>query len=113
VDTQAVERGAAIYAGACASCHDMGRQVLGGALELSLSTSVAMPAPGNLIRIIREGFVPADGEKGPWMPGFAGALTDRQLTDLVIYLRAHVGEKPAWDGVAGEVEKAARNKSRE
>ncbi len=104
-------RGAAIYAGACASCHDLGREVHGGALKLSLSTAVAMPQPDNLIRIVRQGIVPAAGESGPWMPAFAGVLTDAQLTDLAIYLRTRFGERAAWDDLAGAIEKIAPNPS--
>jgi hypothetical protein len=45
------------------------------------------------------------------MPAFSGALTNRQITELVIYLRAHFGEKPAWDDVSDEVEEAVLDKS--
>jgi hypothetical protein len=38
------------------------------------------------------------------MPAYAGALTDEQLTELLIYLRALSGQ-PAWADVAGEVRK--------
>jgi hypothetical protein len=41
------------------------------------------------------------------MPAFEGALTDAQLTDLLIYLRALSGQ-PAWNDVAGEVKKISK-----
>jgi mono/diheme cytochrome c family protein len=109
---QAIEHGAAIYAAACGNCHDLGRQAPGGALQLSLSTSISMATPANLVRIIHEGIIPPEGEKGPWMPAFSGALTNRQITELVIYLRAHFGEKPAWDNVSDEVEEVVSDKSK-
>ncbi len=109
---QAYARGAATYAGACASCHDLGRQTPGGALDLSLSTIVALPAPGNLIRVVRTGVIPRDGEKGPWMPAFGGAFGEQQLADLAVYLRAHFAQKPAWSDVPGAVRKVVRNESK-
>ena len=41
------------------------------------------------------------------MPPYAGALTDEQLTELLIYLRALSGQ-PAWTDVAADVRKLAR-----
>ncbi len=105
----AISRGALIYAGACADCHDRGRGVEGGALPLPLASGLTLPTPRNLIHIIREGIVPAEGESGFWMPGYAGALTDAQLSDLVIYLRSLAG-RPAWDDVPGEVRKITQDK---
>jgi mono/diheme cytochrome c family protein len=97
-------RGNAIYDGACADCHNRGREQEGGALELPLGTALTIPTPRNLAYIIRDGIVPREGERGGWMPGYAGALTDEQLTDLLVYLRALSGQ-PAWPDVAGEVRK--------
>jgi mono/diheme cytochrome c family protein len=30
------------------------------------------------------------------MPGFAGAFSDPQLSALLLYVRAHYGNGPAW-----------------
>lgn len=103
----ALARGARIYAGACADCHDRGRQAEGGALQLELATGLSMPTPANLIRIIREGIVPPEGEPGAWMPPYEGALSDEQLADLVTYLRSTTG-KPPWPDVAAEVRRSSR-----
>jgi mono/diheme cytochrome c family protein len=51
--------------------------------------------------------VPPEGERGPWMPAFAGMLSEEQLTDLISYLRALSGE-PAWPDVAREVRSVSR-----
>jgi len=48
--------GAAIYAGACASCHgEAGRQPPDPALNLALSTSVRAASPNNLVRVVLGG----------------------------------------------------------
>ncbi len=104
---QAVARGATIYAGACAECHDRGRSAEGGALRLPLATGLAMPTPRNLIRVIRDGILREENERGLWMPGFAGALTDEQVSDLVLYLRA-LTDQPRWRDVPGDVRRIAR-----
>jgi mono/diheme cytochrome c family protein len=99
--------GAVLYAGACGDCHDRGRQAEGGALPLPLATGLAIPTPRNLIHIIREGILPKEHGSQPWMPEFAGTLTDDQLADLVAYLRSLTG-KPPWQDVPGEVRRIAR-----
>ena len=72
-----------------------------------LGTALTVPTPRNLAYIIRNGIVPPEGERGPWMPAFAGMLTEEQLTDLLNYLRALSGE-PAWPDVAREVRNLSR-----
>jgi mono/diheme cytochrome c family protein len=104
----AANRGATIYAGACADCHDRGRAEEGGALPLPLATGLTIPTPANLIRITRDGIIPQHHERRAWMPAYAGAFTDGQLADLVVYLRAISG-RPAWGDVAGEIRKAAKD----
>jgi mono/diheme cytochrome c family protein len=100
-------KGNAVYDGACADCHNRGRAQEGGALELPLGTALTIPTPRNLAYIIRDGIVPREGDRSGWMPSYAGALTDEQLTDLLTYLRALSGQ-PAWPDVAGEVRKIAK-----
>jgi mono/diheme cytochrome c family protein len=100
-------QGNAVYDGSCADCHSRGRGEEGGALELPLGTALTIPTPRNLAYIIRDGIVPPEGERGGWMPAFAGALTDQQLTDLLIYLRALSGQ-PAWPNVAADVRQISR-----
>jgi mono/diheme cytochrome c family protein len=103
----AAVQGNAIYDGACADCHNRGREQEGGALQLPLGTALTIPTPRNLAYIIRDGIVPREGERGGWMPAYAGALTDDQLADLLVYLRALSGQ-PAWSDVAGELRKLSK-----
>lgn len=98
--------GSAIYAGACGSCHDRGRQASSGSgLRLELATAVTVPTAKNLVRITMEGIAPPAGAPGRSMPGFAHALTDAQLASLIHYSRARFGGAPPWADVEEEVRK--------
>ena len=99
--------GAAIYAGACAQCHGgAGRAPLDPALNLALSTSVRGATPGNLIRIVLGGIQQADNMPGPHMPGFGTVLTDKQVADLVDYVRGSFTDRPAFAGLDAVVRRA-------
>lgn len=104
----AEDPGAAIYAGTCATCHESGRPSPFGGLDLRLSSAITGDSPANLIRIIRHGVPAASGARGPIMPGFAAALSDRQLVALVAYLRGRFSDRPGWTGLNDAV-RAARD----
>jgi len=104
---RAIRNGAAVYAGACGDCHDRGRAAEGGALPLPLAIGLTLPTPRNLIHIIRGGIVPGPHDSLPWMPEFAGALTDDELADLLAYLRS-LTDKPPWRDVDAEVKRASK-----
>jgi len=55
---------------------------------------------------IRDGITAPEGERSRWMPSFAGALTDEQITALVTYLRTLAPEAPPWRNVSEQVAKA-------
>jgi len=102
--------GAAIYAGTCAQCHgEAGRAPANAALNLSLSSALRVPRPDNVLRIVRGGIRPDGDGRGPFMPGFAGVLTEAQTVALLGYLRSHFTDKPAWAGVEEAVRRAAQN----
>jgi len=102
--------GAAVYAGACALCHgDAGRSPALHALDLGLSSTLRLPKPDNLVRVIREGVHPTPPGAGAIMPGFADALTDAQIESLTTYLRTQFAELPAWTGVAEAIRAAKRD----
>jgi mono/diheme cytochrome c family protein len=104
--------GAAIYAGACGTCHDRGRGASSGSgLQLALATAVTVPTSRNLIRITLEGIPPPAGEPGRSMPGFAQALTDAQVKELMHYSRERFGGgAPPWNDVDEELRKAREGK---
>ena len=89
-------RGAALYAGACASCHEAGRALPYGGLALALSTALHAPDPTNLVVVTLHGLAAPVGAGGPIMPGFAGVLDDDDLAALLSYLRGDIAKAPAW-----------------
>ncbi len=93
--------GARIFEGACTSCHETG--VLG---SLALSTSLHLEQPSNVRAALHHGvdapaaFAHRVGmpEEVMAMPSFAGSLSDRQIDELLRYLRARFApDKPAWE----------------
>jgi mono/diheme cytochrome c family protein len=106
-DENLMKLGASVYEGACARCHDAGRQdSSGGALPLPLAIAVYDPDARNLVHIIRQGIYPPTIQRGRWMPDFADALTDEQLIALVSYLRRYAADAPPWPDAAASVQKA-------
>jgi mono/diheme cytochrome c family protein len=112
VDKKAQE-GRVIYEGTCMLCHGAAERTAGAssgeALYLGLSTSVHLASPANLIRIVLQGIAPPDGARGPFMPGYAGALTEEQLAKLIAYVRADFSDRPAWENVDREIRKVRRS----
>ena len=103
--------GAAIYAAACATCHETGRTLPYGGVNLALSTAIAGPDPRNVANIVLSGVRPVEGERSPIMPGFAGSMNDGQVTALLNYLRARFSNQPAWTDVEKTVEDARRTQT--
>ena len=77
------------------------------ASSLALSSALHAPNPTNLATIVVGG-IPATGEEpAPIMPGFGAVLTDRQMADLLTWLRARFGAPQPWDGIPEAVQAAA------
>jgi mono/diheme cytochrome c family protein len=94
--------GAAIFAAACASCHEAARPLPYGGVNLALSTALSASDARNAVNIVLAGIRPVEGERSPIMPGFAASMSDAQIAALLDYLRARFSDQPAWT----EVEKA-------
>jgi mono/diheme cytochrome c family protein len=107
-DEQAtLDLGARVYAAACSSCHDKGRELPSEhSLHLSLAFVLYMPQPDDLIRIIRHGIAPPVGYPQHEMPPIAGKLSDEQITALVTWLRHQATSEPPWRDVAKAVRKS-------
>jgi nicotinate dehydrogenase subunit B len=94
-------QGARIYDGACAVCHEPGGpQWFGSRPSLALNSNLHGSTPDNLARVILDGIMtPVSADLGT-MPGFAHSLNDRQLSELIGYLRQRFApDKPAWSGI--------------
>jgi mono/diheme cytochrome c family protein len=109
--------GAAIFAGACASCHAGdptpagGRGLPGGGLPLALSTALHAPDPSNLIAVTLRGLMPPHEGTSALMPGFAASLSNDDVVALLNYLRGTVAKEPPWPHLADTVrDVAARNR---
>ena len=90
----------AIYAGACANCHNNSGAVgPSKAISLSLSNAVQQSESANTIRIILNGIQTYRGDGGPYMPAFDGILTDKQIAALAHYLRERYSSQPQWTDV--------------
>ena len=103
--------GEAIYAGACASCHEINRPLPYGGVNLALSTAISAPDARNLANIVLSGVRPIEGERSPIMPGFADSMNDAQIATLLNYLRARFSKQPAWTGLEKTIEDARRTQT--
>ena len=96
-----VSAGARLYEGACAVCHKVGGAPLFGSRpSLALNSNLHSAVPDNLIQVILHGIAaPASSDLG-YMPGFKDSFNDRQIAELVSYLRRQFApEKPPWTDV--------------
>lgn len=105
------DMGAAVYAAACANCHESTRSVPYGGINLALSTSLSAPDPHNLINTILAGVQPVEGESSPIMPGFGNSMDDRQIVALVTYLRARFGKGSPWTNSEEAVKQARQTQT--
>lgn len=101
--------GAALYAAACASCHDDSQPLPFGGMALPLSMGVAGESPLNLLNVILYGLPPAAGSTGPVMPGFDGALSDAQILELAAWMRARFTRNGPWPDLEGALRKARKH----
>jgi mono/diheme cytochrome c family protein len=97
----------AIYAGACANCHNDRNDVgPSKAISLSLSYAVRQSGSANAVRVVLHGIQPQSGNPGAYMPAFDGILTDKQIASVAEYVRARYTNQPQWTDVQQEVSKA-------
>jgi nicotinate dehydrogenase subunit B len=106
--------GARLYQGACAVCHEVGGAPLFGSRpSLALNSNLHSAVPDNLIQVILDGIpAPASSDLG-YMPGFKGSLDDRQLAELISYLRRQFApDKPPWTSVDAAIGRARQASAR-
>lgn len=101
----AAPRGARIFEGACASCHGERSELP----SLSLNTNLHSDHPDNVLQTILHGhdapaiLASATGRQGAGimaMPAFGQTFDDKQIADLMTYLRARFApDAVPWTGV--------------
>jgi mono/diheme cytochrome c family protein len=101
----------AVYAAACAPCHDGNRAPPYAGIDLALSSAISGPDARNAANIVLTGIHPQEGERSPIMPGFADSMTDEQIAALLGYLRTRFSDQPPWTNTAEIVRNARRSQS--
>ncbi len=104
-------KGARIFAGACASCHE-GNAILS---PLTLNSNLHSDVPDNVLQVLMNGVeAPAilaetTGREMPEvmsMPAFRGVLDRGQMEDLMAYLRVRFAPgKPAWSSLGPAIDR--------
>lgn len=98
---------AALFAGACAVCHDAGAPMMQqGRPPLAWGTPLHADNANDTVRIIMQGLASPAGRSGPAMPGFADVLDDGQINELVAYLRTRFTDKSPWSDIGVAVAQA-------
>jgi nicotinate dehydrogenase subunit B len=106
--------GARLYDGACAVCHKVGGAPLFGSKpSLALNSNLHSAVPDNLVQVILHGIAsPVSSDLG-YMPGFRDSFNDRQIAELVSWLRRQFApDKPPWTGVDAAINRARRANAR-
>jgi mono/diheme cytochrome c family protein len=103
-------RGAALFAGACAGCHETGAPMLAmGGPPLGAASDLRQDDPRNTIETLLQGIQPPSSRAaGPYMPDFGKALTDSQLAKIATYLRARFSDQHPWADLETSVAIARR-----
>lgn len=92
---------AAVFAGACATCH--GSQSLP---PLANSTALAEDSPHDVLETLLGG-VPWRPDR-LYMPPFAATLDDAQAAELANYLRTELAGRPPWSNAQSEARRIRR-----
>jgi mono/diheme cytochrome c family protein len=113
VAQQAHPEAAALFAGACAVCHEPGAPMMQqGRPPLAWGTPLQADNAHNTVRIIMEGLASPAGLIGPTMPAYADLLDDRQLHELTAYLRTRFTDKSPWSDIGAAVAQAREGEAK-
>jgi nicotinate dehydrogenase subunit B len=106
--------GAQLYQGACAVCHEVGGAPLFGSRpSLALNSNLHSAVPDNLVQVILHGIAaPVSSDLG-YMPGFKDSFDDRQIAELVSWLRQQFApDKPPWTDMDVAISRARQATAR-
>jgi mono/diheme cytochrome c family protein len=96
VAANADPRGKAVYAGACAGCHDWsGVSPVIPAATLTGARSVNDPTATNVVQIILSGAHRQISDSRAAMPAFGSAYSDLEIASLANYVTARFGAQPS------------------
>jgi mono/diheme cytochrome c family protein len=102
-----------LFNASCAQCHGTGSpmQTIGERPTLAFSTAINAATPRNAVQMILNG-IDWHGENAMnYMPAFSGIYDDRQVADLVAYIRGAYSTKPAWSDAQPLVAKLRKEDS--
>ena len=90
--------GAALFDGACASCHGSAApmRVIESRPALANTSAVMADSPRNLIQTILQGIPISSAESSHYMPAFAHSLDDSHIAALAEYLRNESCANRPW-----------------
>lgn len=90
--------GAALFDGACASCHGSAApmRVIESRPALASTSAVMADSPRNLIQTILQGIPMSSAESSHYMPAFAHSLDDSHVAALAEYLRNESCANRPW-----------------
>ncbi len=89
--------GAALFAGACATCHEPGAPMMQqGRPPLAWGTPLRLDSPHDALHLIVDGLASPAGPTGPAMPAYRNDFTDPQIAAIAAYLRARFTDLPPW-----------------
>ena len=89
-------RGKAVFAGACAACHDWtGVSPVLPFATLTGVRSVNDPTATNVVQIILSGAHRRTADAGATMPAFGSAYSDEEIASLANYVTARFGAQPS------------------
>ncbi len=92
--------GAGLYQSFCAKCHqETGNGEAGKFPKLAGNSSVLSENATSLIRVVLEGSKTAQTEQGPKpqeMPAFAEKFSDRQIAEVLSFIRSNWGNQASW-----------------
>lgn len=101
---------ARLYDGACAVCHERGRDAIFNAgPALGLSTKLQAARPDNFLRVVLFGTAGHAYSGTAAMPAFGSALDDPQLAGLARYARERfAADRPPWDELETTISRLRR-----
>lgn len=106
IDREALARGQRTFEGACLACHSDGKgpQLFGVSPSMAVNSNVHSARPDNLLKVILHGIdKPATADLG-YMPAFKDSFSNRQVAELVGYLRHRfASEQSAWGNLTQKV----------